>query len=115
MKLIVAVILTALLAFIGGIYMQWWSLAIAAFIIALLIPQKAGKSFLSGFLGVFILWAILAWWINMKNEGILAKKIATILPLGGSPFLLILVTAIVGGIVAGCAALCGSYLRSSGK
>ncbi len=115
MKLIIAIILTALLAFIGGIYMQWWSLAIAAFIIALLIPQKAGKAFLSGFLGVFLLWAILAWWINMQNEGILAKKIATILPLGGSPFLLILVTAIVGGIVAGCAALCGSYLRSSGK
>ncbi len=113
MKSIVAIILTALIAFVGGIYMQWWSLALAAFIIAILIPQKAGKAFLSGFLGVFLLWAVLAWWINMKNEGILAKKIAAVLPLGGNAFLLILVTAFIGGLVGGFAALSGSYLRSS--
>lgn len=113
MKTIVAIILTALLAYIGGIYMQWWSIAIAAFIIALLIPQKAVRAFLSGFLGVFLLWAVLAWWINMKNESILAKKIATILPLGGNAYVLILVTAFVGGLVGGFAALSGNYLRSS--
>src|SRR5574338_639086 len=115
MKLIVAIILTALLAFIGGIYMQWWSLALAAFFIALLIPQKAGKAFLSGFLGVFILWAALAWRINMKNESILAKKIATVLPLGGNEYVLILVTAFIGGVVGGFAAMSGSYLRSSDR
>src|SRR5579885_1768829 len=113
MKLIVAIILTALLAFLSGIYMQWWSLALAAFSIALLVPQKAGKAFISGFLGVFLLWVVLAWWINMKNEGILSKKIASVLPLGGNEYVLILVTAIVGGLVAGFAALSGSYLRSS--
>ena len=113
MKMIVAIILTALLAFVGGLYMQWWSLAIAGFIVALLIPQRPFKAFLSGFLGVFLLWAVLAWWIDMKNEGILSKKIASILPLGGSTMLLILVTAVIGGLVAGFAALSGSYLRAS--
>ncbi|MBS1918641.1 MAG: hypothetical protein JST17_00145 [Bacteroidetes bacterium] len=115
MKFIVAIILTALLAFIGGVYMPWWSLAIAAFIISLLIPQKGGKAFLSGFLGVFLLWAILAWWINMKNESILAKKIAEILHLGGNEYFLILVTAFVGGLVGGFASLSASFLRSSNK
>ena len=115
MKIIVAILLTALLAFVGGLYLQWWSLAIAAFLIALLIPQKAGKAFLSGFLGVFILWAALAWWIDIKNEGILSKKIATLFHLGGSSFLLILVTAFIGGLVAGFAALSGNYLRASAK
>ncbi len=113
MKSIVAIILTALLALLGGIYLQWWSIALAAFIIALLIPQKGGKAFLSGFLGVFLLWGILAWWIDMKNEGILAKKIAAVLPLGGNEYLLILVTALIGGLVAGFAALSGSFLRAS--
>ena len=113
MKMIVAIILTALLSFLGGLYMQWWSLAVAAFLVALLIPQRAGKAFLSGFFGVFLLWAILAWWIDMKNQGILSKKIASILPLGGSSILLLLVTAFVGGLVAGFAALSGSYFRSS--
>ncbi len=114
MKLIVAIILTALLSFIGGLYLPWWSIAIAAFISSLLIPMRSGKAFLSGFLGVFILWALLAWWIDMKNQGILSKKIAEIFPLGGSSFLLILVTALIGALVGGVAAMSGSYLRSRG-
>jgi len=37
--------------------------------------------------------------------------VATILPLGGSSFVLILLTAFIGGLVAGLSALTGSYLR----
>jgi len=112
MKVLVAIIVTALLAFVCGIYFDWWSLAVAAFIVALLIPQHAGKAFLSGAVGVFILWATLAFWSDMKNDGILAKKIASLLPLGGNPVLLIVVTACVGALVAGFAAMTGSFLRS---
>lgn len=115
MKFFSATILTALLAFIGGLYMPWWSLAIAAFLVAVLIHQKAGKAFLAGFLGVFLLWAGLAWWIDMKNDGYLSKKIAQLLPLGGNSFLLIVVTALIGALVAGFAAMTGSFLRSSGR
>jgi hypothetical protein len=115
MKLLVAIILTALLAFVGGLYLPWWSIAIAAFIVAALVHQKAGKAFLSGFLGVFLLWAGLAWWIDMKNNGILSQKIAELLKLGGNSILLIIVTAFIGGLVAGFGAMTGSFLRSSDK
>ena len=111
MKFLVAVILTALLAFVAGLFLPWWSIAIVALLIAILINQTAGISFLSGFLGVFLLWVLLSWWISMKNEGILATKIASVLPLGGSAFILILITGIIGGLVAGFAAMSGSYLR----
>ncbi len=112
MKFLVTVMLTGLLAFVSGLYMPWWSLAIAAFLIALLIHQNAGRAFLSGFLGLFLLWAILAWWIDMRNQGLLSAKVAKLLPFGGSSILLILVTAFVGALVAGFAAMSGSYLRS---
>lgn len=112
MKLIVALLLTAMLAFIGGLYLPWWSLAIASFLVAVMIHQRAGKAFVSGFMGVFLLWAGLAWWIDMSNNSILSKKIASILPLGGNVVLLILTSAFVGGLVAGFAAMSGSYLRS---
>jgi hypothetical protein len=115
MKSIVSILLTALLAFVGGLYMQWWSLAVAAFLVALIIPQKAGKAFLSGFIGVFLLWGVLAWWIDMKNEGVLSKKIASVLPMSGSVVLLIIITAVAGGLVAGFAALSGSYIRATNK
>lgn len=112
MKFIAAIILTALLAFIGGLRFDWWIIAIAAFLTALLVHQKAGKAFLSGFIGVFLLWGVLAWWIDMKNDGVLSKKIAEVLPLGGSSILLIFVTAVIGALVAGFGAMSGSYLRS---
>lgn len=112
MKLFVAIILTALLSFVGGLYLPWWSIAIAAFVAVLLIPLRSGRAFLAGFLGVFILWTFLAWWIDIKNEHILSQKIAGIFPLGGSSFAIILITALIGALVGGFAALSGSYLRN---
>jgi LPS O-antigen subunit length determinant protein (WzzB/FepE family) len=38
---------------------------------------------------------------------------AQVLPLGGNTVVLIIVTGIVGGLVAGFAALAGSFLRAS--
>jgi hypothetical protein len=111
MKFIVSILLIALLSFAAGMYLGWWSLAVAAFIVAALIPQKPWKSFLSGFLGLFLLWGILAAWIDMKNQHILSQKMAQIFPVGGSYILLIIVTALVAAIVAGFGALTGSYVR----
>jgi len=115
MKFLVAVILTALLAFISGLFLPWWCIALSSLLVALLVNQSAGKAFVSGLLGVFILWAGLAWWIDMKNNGVLSKKIAQVLPLGGNVLALILLTGLVGGLVSGFAAMSGSYLRSSSK
>ncbi len=113
MKLILAVLLITLLSFAGGLYLPWWSIAIASFISLLLIPMKSWKAFLAGFTGVFIFWAFLAWWIDLKNEHLLSGKIAEILPLGGSSFAIILVTAVIGGLVGGFAALTAGFLRKS--
>ena len=115
MKFLTATILTALLAFISGLFLPWWGIAITSLLVAVLVHQKAGKDFLAGLLGVFLLWAGLAWWIDMKNNGVLSKKVAAVLPLGGNALLLILLTGIIGGLVAGMAALSGSLLRASNK
>ena len=113
MKFLTATILTAILAFISGLFLPWWGIAITSLLVAVLVHQKVGKAFLSGLVGVFLLWAGLAWWIDMKNNGILSKKIATILPLGGNTILLILVTGLIGGLIAGFAAMSGSFLRAT--
>lgn len=112
MKFLVAIILTTLLAFAGGLYLGWWSIAIAGFFVALLVHQRPWKAFLSGFIGVFLCWAGLASLINLKNDGILASKLASIFPLGGSAILMLLVTGFIGGLVGGLSAMSGSYLRS---
>jgi hypothetical protein len=111
LKYILSIVVTALLAFVSGLYMPWWGIAIAAFLVSAAIPQKPAFSFLSGFLGVFLLWEILAWWIDNKNNGILSQKVAALMKLGNSSVLLIVITSILGALVAGFAALAGSYLR----
>ena len=111
MKFLLSILLTAVLAFLAGMFLPWWSIAVIAFIVALLIPQRIALGFLSGFLGIFLLWGLLALWIDIKNDSQLSVKIASLFPLGGSALLLILVTAFVGALVAGFAAMAGSSLR----
>lgn len=114
MKFFVASLLTILLSFIAGLYIEfWWFFVVTAFGVALLVHQKPWKAFLSGFLALFLLWGSLSYWIDLKNDGILSAKIAVLLPLGGSSFLLIIVTALIGGLLAGLSALSGAYVRKS--
>ena len=114
MKFFNSFLLTALLSFIAGIYISyWWFFAIVAFLIAVLIHQRGFKAFFAGFLALFILWFVLAFWMDFANEGVLSLKIASILPLGGSKWVLMIVTGLIGGLIAGFAALSGSYLRST--
>ena len=111
MKIVISIALTALMGFAAGLYFPWWSFAITSLIVALTVHQRPWKAFVTGFAGMFILWGGLAFFIDMQNEHILSQKVANILPLGGSVDLLIVITALVGGLVSGFAALAGSYAR----
>lgn len=114
MKFIVAILLTALLSYAAGLFtvLPWWSFAVCAFIVALAIHQKPWKAFLAGFLALAVLWGLMAFLLDSANGQVLSSKVAGVLSLGNSAILL-LVTALVGGLVAGFAALTGSYLRKS--
>lgn len=113
MKFIVSIILTALLAFAVGLFttLPWYSFAITSFTVGVAIKQKSFNAFITGFLGVAILWVILAALKDIPNEHLLSTKVASVLPLGGSWVVLLLVTGLVGGLVSGLAALTASFLR----
>ncbi|MFT3679217.1 MAG: hypothetical protein QM791_03025 [Ferruginibacter sp.] len=111
MKFFISIILIALLSLGACFFLPWWSIALAAFIVAALIPQSPVKSFLSGFTALFLLWGGLAWYISDSNEDILAHKVSLLIFQTDSPSLLITVTALVGALVAGLAAFSGSFLR----
>lgn len=113
MKFLISLILTALLSFAACLYLPWWSIAIVAFLIAALIPQKPFKAFLAAFVALFLLWGGLSFWISNNNDHILAHKVSQLILKMNNPYVLILATAVIGALVAGCAALAGSYLRKS--
>jgi hypothetical protein len=111
MKFFIAIILTSLLAFAAGLQLPWWCIAVAAFVAALAIPQKTSKAALAGFLGIFLLWLVLAFVIKNKGGDLIATQIAYILKLNGNTILLIFVTGLIGGLVGGLGALTGSLGR----
>ena len=112
MKLLLAILLIAAFGYLAGMYLPWFSIAIVCFVIAFFIPLKPGYGFLAGFTGIFLLWTMIALWLDVSNNSILSHKVAQLFPLGGSSILLILVTAIVGALVGGFAAMSGSLMRS---
>jgi hypothetical protein len=113
MKFFFSFILTILLSFAACLFLPWWSIAIAAFVVAALIPQKPFKAFLTGFIALFLLWGGLSFWMSNNNDHILAHKISQLILKMDNPMLLILATALIGALVAGLAALAGSYLRKT--
>ena len=110
MKFIVSVLVIALLSLAAGLLLPWWTIAVVAFVVTSLIPQNPLRSFLSGFTALFLLWGALSWFISSNNEHLMASKVALILKMG-NPIIMIVATALIGALVAGFAALAGSFVR----
>ena len=112
MKFFVSIIVTGLLAFACGLYLPWWSVAIAAFVVACFIYQPPLLSFLTGFCAILLLWFGLLLKINAANENILVDRVSMIIGMGGS-FTLIIIACVIGSITGGLGALTGSLLRKA--
>jgi hypothetical protein len=111
MKFITTIILTALLGYAITLYFSWWSFAITSLIVAVVIYQKAAKAFVAGFLAIALLWGFHAAILNSNNDGILLAKVAALLQLNSS-LILIFITALIGGLISGFAALTGSLAKN---
>jgi hypothetical protein len=111
MKFIASAILIILFSFLSCLYFPWWTIAIVALLISIIIQQKHLASFICGFISLFLLWGFLSFWISVQNDHILAHRVSLLIFKTDSPFLLIFVTALIGALVAGFAALTGSFLR----
>jgi hypothetical protein len=110
MKFFFTIILTALFSFLCSLYFPWWCIAPVSFCVALVIQQKPIVAFLSGFLALFLLWGGLAWVISLQNEHILAKKMAMLILQQSQPMLMVLITATIGGLIAGLSALAAAVV-----
>ena len=103
-------IATIILAYVASLVLPWWSVMIAAALTAGFIPLKKAAVFVMPFLAVLVFWIVYSYALSSANDFTLAKRIAVLLPLEGNPYLLILVTGIVGGLAAGSAAIFGKQL-----
>jgi hypothetical protein len=105
--------LILVLAFLAQLFLPWWVIAPLCFILAAGLGGPAGRAFGAGFMGIGLGWLLTAAWLNAKSASILSHRVAQLLPLGGNGWVLVLVTAVLGGLVGGLAALAGSWARQA--
>ena len=115
MRFPVTILLTALLAFAAGLYMPWWSAALAALLVAAFVPQKVGWSVLAGALGMLLLWGLMSYGISHSNGDILAHRMAQFILKKDDPMSLILVTSLLGAVTGAFGALTGVLARRAFK
>ena len=102
--------LTILLAFVFSIFMPWWSIMLASFITSLLISLEKIMVFLIPFFAIFFYWVVYCYFLSSSNDFILATKISKLIGIGSSPYLLIILSATIGGISSGTSAIFGNQL-----
>ena len=113
MKFLASLILIVALSYVGGLFLDWWSIALASFLVALLISLPPGTGFMYGFISVFLLWLALAFFRDVRNDHILANRVSEVFLQKQSPVLMGIVSAVIGGLVAGMGGLTGSFLRKA--
>jgi hypothetical protein len=112
MKFILQVFGIIVLAHMFEIFLPWYSIALAAFVMGYIFRSRA--NFLAGFLGIAFLWAFKAWMMNSSSATDLADRVAHIFSLPQKEWLFLMM-AIIGGMVGGFAALSGALLKPKHK
>lgn len=99
-------------AYLLNLFLPWWSIAIPGLFYGWWFNKNAGTSFVLGFLALFLLWGGQALYIHVANDGILSTRIAEMLQVG-SPYLVVLITGVLGGLVSGLATVTGSLVKET--
>ena len=110
-KVLIKLLLIAALGYLLQNLFPWWAVVLAAFLINFIIYSSGLSSFLSGFLGIGLLWFFAALITDINTGSILTERVAAIFSLPNSG-LLIIITAVIGGIASGFGGLSGSQLRN---
>lgn len=88
-----------LIAFLTGSFLPWWTMCLWAVLIGFW-GKSASASFLSGALGLGMLWTIMSYFYDLKLEGIVSQRLSGMFSLSGSWLSYILagaVAAVLGG------------------
>ena len=111
MKPLLSIGAVAVLAYLLQNLLPWWGCMIAAVIVHVIAPGRSDAgAWLSGFIGVALLWSISAAVIDAANNSLLSVRISRLFGLP-HPALLIVLSAIIGGLAGGFGALLGRSIN----
>ena len=129
MRLLLRIVLTVLLAWLGMLFLPiagLWATAIAAFIVGIALHKHTRTSryrkpkpyyhfsFWGAFVAIFMLWIVWAFWIDTANDSVLSMRAVALmkLPIQSSWFVIFL-SGLIAAIVGGLAGLAGNWLSAA--
>jgi hypothetical protein len=115
MKLFLRIILIGALTYFLSLIFPWWILAVVGFTVGLLIPGGSLSTFISGFLGIGIIWMGHAWSLDAKNDSQFTEVMIQVIGIVDDPIVLIAIVGLIGGLVGGFATMTGALLRQPAK
>ncbi|MBS1690125.1 MAG: hypothetical protein JSS96_15450 [Bacteroidetes bacterium] len=110
MRVLISILLIALLSVFAEQHWAWWSIAVIACLLPLILNLKPGAAFLSGFGGIGLFWLVTVMVKDIANNHILSQKMAELFHLPNY-ILFVIVTVLIGSLIGGLAGLTGSYIR----
>lgn len=105
-----------IVAFILQLFLSWWIIVPGAFALSLWRSTSGKNAFKSGFWAIFLLWIGTALYYTIPNHNLLANRVAQLFMLPETSIswiVILLVTALIGGLVAGLAALAGYFCKAA--
>lgn len=103
-------VLIFLVSSVFQVFFPWWIIAVIAFLITAWLATKGSQAFWAGFGGIALSWLVAGLFYYIRNDGLLAERVATLFKLP-HPALMLLVTVLLGGLVGGVAGVAGYFCR----
>jgi len=110
--MIILFLLIAGNAFILNLVLPWWSVVLPGLFFGYRMHETPIRAFGIGFLAVFLAWGVHSLYIHIASAGVLSARIAELFGLM-QDWILIVITAVIGGILSGFATLTSSLLAQS--
>ena len=108
MNFLLIFIVTAILQF----FTPWWTVSVVPFLVFIWRPLPSFRAFLISFIAIALLWFAYGLYLHISSDGAMSNRIAQIFSLPNG-ILLLLVTALVGGLAGGFSGLAGSLMRQT--
>lgn len=108
MKLFAAIVSGSILV---QLIAPWWSMALVAFVAALLLGRNTTGAFVAGFAGAGLSWLLPALYLYLTHDNRLADQLAQLFRLS-APVWLFVITFLLSAVMGGLAAAAGAVLRT---
>jgi len=103
-------IVIAILCFLLQMIAPWWVIIVVAFVTCGIIGKTGKIAFWQSFFAIFLLWIGYSLFKSLPNDNLLASRVAAMTGVK-LWWILLLITGLISGLVAGISGYCGYHFR----